>query len=123
MERIIENALGSIRVGLEDYRHAEKTKDPARLTSAVRNVFAGILLLAKGKLYEMSPPGKFPGILIRVVRAKLVDGQLEMVPEGSKTVGYAELKQRFADLKLPVDWRNVDQIHVVRNDLEHIYHT
>ncbi len=121
MELIIENALGSIRVGLEDYRSARVSKDSARLTSAVRNVVAGILLLAKGKLYEMSPAGS-AGILMRVTRTKLVDGQLRVVPDGKKTINYSDVKQRFAGLGMTFDWRKVDQIIDIRNDLEHFYH-
>ena len=43
MQDIIANGLGSIRAGLEDFERAKI----ARLTSAVRNVYAGILILAR----------------------------------------------------------------------------
>jgi hypothetical protein len=121
MERIIENALGSIRAGLEDYQRAKKEANDARFTSAVRNVFAGILLLAKGKLYELSPTDN-PGILIRVIRPKLIDDRLQMVADGKSTINYIELKRRFADFELSLNWRNVDQMQKIRNDLEHFYH-
>src|SRR3546814_17747159 len=74
--------------------------DPARLTSAVRNIYAGILILAKGKLYEISPPGS-QGVLIRVVQPKLVDQRLELVPQGRKTIAYEEIKKRFQHFRLP----------------------
>ena len=109
MERIIENGLNSIRVGLEDYEQALEANDDARLTSAVGNVYAGILILAKGKLYEMSPADT-RGILIRVVRLKLVNGRVEVVPVGQKTIGYEEIKQRFEDSALPLDWAKIKRV-------------
>ena len=121
MERIIDNGLNSIRVGLEDYEQALEANDDARLTSAVRNVYAGILILAKGKLYELSPADT-RGILIRVVRPKLVDGRIELVPDGRKTIGYEEIKQRFRHFALSLDWTRIERVRDIRNDLEHFYH-
>lgn len=119
MEDIIANGLDSIRVGLEDFEQAPQSN--ARLTSAVRNVYAGILLLAKGKLYQLSPPGS-RGILIRVARPKLVDQRLELVPHGRKTINYEEIKERFEHFGLTLDWSKIDRIAAIRNDLEHFYH-
>src|SRR5690606_12681182 len=95
--------------------------DDARMTSAVRNVYAGILLLAKGKLYELSPADS-PGILIRVVRPEMVAGRLELKPEGRKTVAFDEVKKRFRHFGLAFDWAPVERIRAIRNDLEHFYH-
>lgn len=118
MEDIVKNGLDSIRVGLEDFEQA-KSK-PERLTSAVRNVYAGILILAKGKLYQLSPSGS-EGILIRVVKPQLVERQLRLVPT-SKTIGYEEIKSRFGHFRLELDWGRVERIGTIRNDLEHFYH-
>lgn len=121
MESIIENGLNSIRIGLEDYERALEAHEDARLTSAVRNVYAGILILAKGKLYELSPVGS-QGVLIRVVRPKLVNGRIEVVPVGRNTIGYAETKKRLEDSGLPLDWARLERVRAIRNDLEHFYH-
>lgn len=122
MEQIQANALGSIRVGLEDFQRAQERNDDDRYTSAVRNVFAGILLLAKAKLYALSPADS-NGILIRMVRPKPENGVVKLVADGKKTIDYEELKRRFTDCGLNLEWRRVDQIHRIRNDLEHFYHT
>jgi hypothetical protein len=122
MEGITENGLGSIRVGLEDYERAVKTGDDARLTSAVRNVFAGIIILAKSKLYELSPDGT-DGILARDVRSRLVNGRFELVPNGRKTVSYQELKMRLGHFAVTLDWEKIQRIRDIRNDLEHFYHS
>lgn len=121
MEQIQANALGSIRVGLEDFQRAQEKNEDDRYTSAVRNVFAGILLLAKAKLYALSPADS-GGILIRMVRPKPEDGIVKLVADGKKTIDYEELKRRFTDCGFTLEWRRVDQIHKIRNDLEHFYH-
>jgi len=121
MESIITNGLNSIRVGMEDYEQARKNGSEARLTSAVRNVYAGILILAKAKLYELSPPDS-AGILIRVVRPELVDRRIELVPDKRKTIGYEEIKRRFEHFRLKLDWAKIERVGAIRNDLEHFYH-
>jgi hypothetical protein len=46
MDTILENAVQSIQIGVEDY----ESDDPRRMLSAIRNVTAGILLLFKEKI-------------------------------------------------------------------------
>ena len=121
MEKIIDNGLGSIRVGLEDFKQGRESDDDARLTSAVRNVFAGILILAKGKLYTESPKDS-QGILIRNVQTIIVDGRFVVEPRGKNTIGYEEIKSRFEQLRIKFDWSEVDRVRAIRNDLEHFYH-
>lgn len=53
-EKLKENVLTSIRLGIEDFERSKLTKDqggdPAPAFSALRNLFAGILLLFKYKI-------------------------------------------------------------------------
>jgi hypothetical protein len=121
MERIVENGLGSIRVGLEDYEQADKDENDSRLTSSVRNVYAGILILAKAKLYELSPPDS-SGVLIRVLRPKLIDRNIKLARVPDKTIGYDDIKKRFAHCGLTLDWTKVERMQSIRNDLEHFYY-
>lgn len=50
-EKLKENALTSIRLGVEDFQRASRAAtdggDPERAISAARNLFAGLLLLFK----------------------------------------------------------------------------
>jgi ssDNA-binding Zn-finger/Zn-ribbon topoisomerase 1 len=69
----------------------------------------------------MSPPGS-QGVLIRVVRPKLVSGRLELVAAGSKTIEYPEIKERFGHFGLTLEWKKIERIRAIRNDLEHFYH-
>ncbi|WP_201529004.1 hypothetical protein [Psychrobacter frigidicola] len=48
---IIQNAIDSIQIGVEDF----ESDDDRRSVSAVRNIAAGILLLYKEKLCQLSP--------------------------------------------------------------------
>lgn len=48
---IIQNAIDSIQIGVEDFQ----SDDDRRSVSAVRNIAAGILLLYKEKLCQLSP--------------------------------------------------------------------
>ena len=48
---ILQNAIESIQIGVEDFQ----STDDRRSVSAVRNIAAGMLLLFKQKLCELSP--------------------------------------------------------------------
>lgn len=53
-EKLKENALTSIRLGIEDFQRSQipldQGGDPERALSAIRNLFAGVLLLFKYKI-------------------------------------------------------------------------
>lgn len=51
MPSLFENAVASIRMGVEDYRQQDGDRD----VSAVRNFYAGVLLLAKEALVRKAP--------------------------------------------------------------------
>jgi hypothetical protein len=51
MSELFESAVGSIRIGVQDYR----SPDDHRHISAVRNCYAGILLLAEEVLARRFP--------------------------------------------------------------------
>src|SRR3546814_8776110 len=51
MSGIFTNAVESIKMGIEDYAQA----NPARALSAVRNFYAGVLLLGKEVLIRAAP--------------------------------------------------------------------
>ena len=51
MKELLENAVLSIELGVEDYQ----TGDERRVLSAIRNLYAGVLLLCKQVLWNESP--------------------------------------------------------------------
>jgi hypothetical protein len=89
MHTILDNAVESIQIGIEDYR----SNDPRRLVSAVRNVHAGILLLCKEKLRRLSPPGSEEMLIKQDSRPISRNGEIITIGHGktqSSSVGPAE---------------------------------
>lgn len=118
MNPLLENAIVSIQLGLED----RAAKDSRRVISAVRNLYAGVLLLCKEVLRRLSPP-ESNDILIRT-RKKAVknpDGTVRFVGEGRQTIGRTEIEQTFKELQLNVDLSNLKRLAAIRNDIEHMH--
>ena len=115
MHTILDNAVQSIQIGMEDYR----SDDPRRLLSAVRNVQAGILLLCKEQLRRLSPPDSEEILLRLKMRPVSRQGTIVMVGDGQKTVDQFQIKERFKQLGIPVDWKPLDRLTEYRNDIEH----
>ncbi len=115
---ILDNAINSIVIGLEDY----DSLDDKKLIYSVRNIFAGILLLFKYKLSELSPAGS-DEVLIKQKLLPVItdDGVLKWVGTGRKTVDVFAIKERFKSLGINTDWEKVDRINKYRNDIEHYY--
>ena len=115
---ILKNATDSIAVGLEDYA----SPDQRRVISCARNVFAGILLLFKHKLSLLSSPDSDEALLKQRVLPVLDKGaNLKWKGNGSKTVDVQGIKERFESLEIDVDWKRIDKINKLRNDIEHYF--
>jgi hypothetical protein len=113
---LLKNAIESIQIGIEDYT----SKDQKRILSAVRNIYAGILLLYKEKLLRLSPNGS--DILIKQkIKPYIKDGNLSFEGSGRKTANVQRIKELFKDLKINVDWDKFDTISNIRNEIEHHY--
>lgn len=117
---ILENAIDSIIVGVEDYNMNTKK----RFISSTRNIYAGILLLFKYKLVELSPQGS-DEVLIKKKLLPKINGadKLEWYGEGKKTVDTFQIKERFKSLDIEIDEQRLDKISRFRNDIEHYYTT
>lgn len=119
MNTIKQNAIDSIQLGIEDFQLANKSHK-RRIISAVRNIYAGILLLFKEKLILESPTYD-PELLIRekINFKKDHSGNLLIQGTGKKTVDYKGIRERFDNLSIKVDWKILENIQKIRNDLEH----
>lgn len=115
---IIDNAVLSIQVGVEDYL----SEDGRRKYSAVRNIYAGLLLLYKEKLKQLSPE-RDKELLIKARIKPIPDrtGNMSLIGLGKKTVDVSQIRDRFKDFGVNVDWKKFDRIKDLRNDLEHYY--
>ena len=115
---IIQNAIDSIQIGIEDY----ESDDDRRSVSAVRNISAGVLLLYKEKLCQLSPDDSKELLIKQNIRpVQNDDGEIIFEGKGNKTVDVQSIKERFKSLKVTVDWTRFDEINKLRNDLEHYY--
>lgn len=115
---ILDNAVAAIQVGIEDYQ----SQDQRRLLAAVRNIFAGILLLAKEHLFRQSPADSNEALIKARIRIrKRPDGSLAPEGIGRRTVDASQIMQRFSDLGVSFDWRPLESVQEVRNDVEHYY--
>ena len=115
MHTILDNAVQSVQIGIEDYR----AKDPRRLLSAVRNVQAGVLLLCKEQLRRLSPPGSDEMLLKLKTKAIRRDGVIVMIGDGRKTVDQQQIRERFRQLDIQVDWKPLEKLTELRNAIEH----
>jgi hypothetical protein len=118
MNTLLTNAASSIKVGVEDYL----SPDPGRALSGVRNVTAGVLLLFKEKVRQLSPQGSDEVLLKQKIEPRLSpEAQLHFGGSGRKTVDVQEIQERFQSLGIEVDWKRVNDIVKLRNDIEHYY--
>lgn len=115
---LLKNAVESIQVGVEDF----DSEDERRSVSAMRNIAAGLLLLFKTKLCGLSPASD-PELLIKKDLIPAVDesGNYVFVGKGRKTVDVAQIRERLTALKVEVDWKRVEEITSLRNEIEHYY--
>lgn len=117
-EEIFKNAINAIELGVEDYELS--AKDPRRLQSAVRNLFAGILLLFKSKLAELSQKDD-ESLLKQKVVPVIQNGEIKWVGEGKKTVDVQQIQDRFKHLNIEVDWTRLNELQNYRNNIEHYF--
>ncbi len=118
---LFDNALESIQMGIEDYA----LDKPARSLSAVRNFYAGLLLLAKEALARQAPMADLDEVI--GARFKPVPdgaGGVSMVPDGQQTIDFVTIAKRFKDFGIPLDKASeaaLKDLNTVRNEIEHRY--
>ena len=118
-KKLLQNAINSIEVGIEDYELSKQ--DERRIISCVRNVFAGILLLFKYKLVELSPANSDEVLIKQQILWVMENGNIIAKGKGNKTVDVQSIKDRFKSLNISIDWENLDRINSYRNNIEHYY--
>jgi predicted RNA-binding Zn-ribbon protein involved in translation (DUF1610 family) len=118
MNPLLENAIVSIQLGLEDYA----SQDKRRVISAARNLYAGVLLLCKEVLRRLSPPGS-NDILIRKKKKaiKEANGTVRLIGDGKKTIDGTENEEAFKQLQVNVDLSKFRRLADIRNDIEHMH--
>jgi hypothetical protein len=116
MDTILSNAVASIQLGIEDY----SSLDSRRALSAVRNLTAGILLLFKERLRELSPSDSDEVLIKQTISPRLTkSGGVMFQGSGKKTVDVHQIQERFKTLGIQADWKRVTTVIRIRNDIEH----
>jgi len=117
---ILKNAVESIQIGMIDFHD----DDPRRVLSAIRNLYAGILLLFKFKLQELSPSDSDEALLKTKVLPKVdqANGYVTWVGKGKKTVDVQEIIERLKALDVDgIEWSRLEALQKIRNETEHYY--
>jgi hypothetical protein len=117
---MLKNAVDSIQIGMEDFHE----DDDRRVLSAIRNLYAGILLLFKYKLQQLSPDGSDEALLMAKVLpvTNPETGEIVWVGKGTKTVEVHDIPDRLTSLGVKdVDWKLLNTLQRIRNDIEHYY--
>ncbi len=118
MTELLTNAIYSIQLGIEDYQ----SNDDRRPISALRNFYAGVLLLGKECLLNAAPDAEPMEILAsKFVPSLDEDGQVVMTPKGQTTIDLNELRERFSTFKLKWPAGNIKDLQRLRNDFEHFH--
>jgi predicted RNA-binding Zn-ribbon protein involved in translation (DUF1610 family) len=117
MNSLFDNAIQSIQLGIEDY----EANDPKRPLSAVRNFYAGVLLLAKEVLVRAAPNAN-PKDVVGATYKPVLDGEggINFV-SGTRTVDFHGIGERFKDFGLKIDQASLKDLSRIRNDMEHLY--
>jgi hypothetical protein len=118
MPGLFENAVESIKLGVEDYL----ANEPARALSAVRNFYSGLLLLAKEVLVRAAPDAEESEII--AARYKPVpddSGGVKFIADSGQTIDLQTIGARFKDFGLSIDHAALRELSRIRNDIEHRY--
>lgn len=117
MNDLFSNAVASIELGVLD--SVEAANEPRRGLSSTRNLYAGVLLLLKERLYRLNP-----NLIYARIEPKLDDGQVSWVGIEKNTADFRDLESRWKSLGLTsLDWGRLNSLRRVRNNVEHHFHS
>lgn len=118
MSEIFKNAVTSIMLGVEDF----ETGCDARMLSAARNYYAGLLLLAKECLIHAAPeadPMEIVGAKFKPIPDDMGGVKYKVV--GYKTIDLEQIEKQFKDFGLSWPAVSIKKLQNLRNNVEH-YH-
>lgn len=115
---LLEAGIGAIGTGIEDFAGSGR----ARRAAAIRNLYAGILLLCKHLLVTMAPQDD-PLLLISAKTKFVKDetGRIRQAADSRMTIGVNEIIKRFNDLDLGIDVTHLQNLRRLRNEIEHYF--
>lgn len=114
---LLQNAIAAIQIGVDDYGMIE---DSRRMLSAVRNLYAGILLLFKYRIATCVDGGE--KLIFNVEPAPNGLGGVDWRPtEKNKTIDFSGIQRRFSQFDIKVDWKMLEKLRRERNNIEHLH--
>ena len=118
MSDLFKNAVQSIKLGVQDY----EAHEPARVLSAVRNFYAGLLLLAKEVLVRRVPRANEGEVIASAYKpVPNQSGGVTYVPQSQNTIDLNTIGKRFKDFGLKINRNALEELSKIRNDIEHRY--
>ena len=119
MNKLLQNAVISIKLGIDDYFMPE----PERAISSIRNIYAGIILLYKSKLLSLSSANSDEVLIKARIKPILEDNKVVFIGDGKNTIDITEIRKRFSSLNIDTNWIKLEGIQKERNNIEHYYST
>ncbi|HEY9213700.1 MAG TPA: hypothetical protein VIQ29_12750 [Ancylobacter sp.] len=121
MSDVFDNAIVSIQLGIEDFQ----SNDERRPVSALRNFYAGVLLLGKQCLLNAAPDDLDPMKVLGFRFTPALDDDDEIIyePKGQQTIDLNDLQGRFRSFKLKWPDGDIGKLQRHRNDIEHYHST
>ncbi|MBA6121623.1 MULTISPECIES: hypothetical protein [Pseudomonas] len=127
LDELLQNAVDSICLGVEDYELSATPGKERRAISAARNFYSGVLLLFKYRIGSLaSTPEQVVELLhkpIKIQPHRNSGGLLEWrpTPHPKETIDTGMIEARLQELKIFHDWNVVKKLRDCRNDLEHFH--
>ena len=121
-ECIFRNAITSIQLGVEDYEMARAKTEIGRrrIISAVRNLYAGVLLLLKSYLANVSCDTEY-SLLRKKVVPTLKDSKIVWIGKGKTTIDFEDIKDVFNSINIEIEVQRLQSLRAYRNDIEHYF--
>ena len=130
IDEILNNAVSSIQLGVEDFVISRDSPGKTnRAISAVRNIYAGVLLLFKYKIASLAKTPEQAQALIYMPLSILPSitstGEITWspTPHGRDTINTSHIKARLESLGVSHDWNAILPLRDCRNALEHLHPT
>ncbi|AUY74018.1 hypothetical protein ACOXPD_004280 [Escherichia coli O5:H32] len=128
-DKLYDNAIASIQLGIEDFQLSQQPDNSLRTLSSIRNLYAGLLLLFKYKIAKSVDTPEHAYVLIHNPPSKMLPhpdgkGGVEWKPEGKfkkSTIDVCGIKERFHKFNIKVDWPAIEKLQDCRNHLEHLH--
>jgi hypothetical protein len=127
LEELLQNAVDSICLGIEDYELSAIKGKERRAISAARNIYSGVLLLFK---YRIGALAATPEQVIELLHKPLKinphrnsTGAIEWrpTPHPKETIDTVTIRARLEEFGIFHDWGVVEKLRNCRNDLEHFH--